>query len=832
MTTRLDSSQAWIPWLPSAVVLALGAAACSRDAEVPVAQRLVDVFSAEMVDGSPDVNVDPAALAEWRFDGEAHDSESPATHGWEAFRDVTGLEVRDGRLAGAVTSATAIVRLPEVAELDEDDLLHEIQVRIRATAGTLASLHLVGSEPSESDLAVLENQAIPWLMTAPIEAGDALVTCAFKSPLPLRGTDIGQILLRPTDAAGASFEVESVRLVFRREHLAQIPSGIAWQGLSDHHRETVVARAPETVRWQLTLPERPLLDLALGTLDGAPVTFAVALAMPGGDRRLFERTVSTPRRWDEARIDLADFAGLRVTLELALEAETAGALGLWGSPEVRRAGALPRAAEAGEEPPQGVVFILADTLRPDRLDAYGHERSTAPAVARLASEGARFNDAVAQGTWTKASAPAIVSSRYVTSHGVRDFPDRLPSSATTLAEVFRNAGYSTLGFSSVPFTGTLNGLHQGYEQMVENFDTSAKTARGFVDQLLPWLDRHRELPFFVFLHVFDPHSPFQPRSPWDALWPPSGWHRQHLDDQERLKPFIQHPLLRLSTMAQREELVAAGLDPEVFLRRQLDWYDGSIRGMDVEIQRVLERLRELGLDRRTMVVFASDHGEEFLDHGGSFHGHSVYGELTRVPLILRYPGKVPAGVSIDETVQMIDLMPTLLELSGLPAPDGLQGQSAVPLLAASSDRSSDGRWQPRPAISEKAAVQSPLIPPPIDVEATSIIFDGWKLIHTRRRPADGNDGAPPPAGPGEGGPPPGPQAGPLPPEYQLFDHRQDPLDQHDLASDHPEVVERLAGLLEGWRKSAESQKLASDEVATEDMNPEELERLRALGYVQ
>ncbi len=817
-------SRTWVSRAFGAALPVICAAACAGGPEAPSTQRLVDVFSPELLGGSPAADTDPPAPAEWRFDGPAPAAAStaPATRGWQVFRDVVGLEVRDGRLAGSVTSGTSVIRLLDAGELDEDDLLHEAMVRLRVSAGAEVSLHLIGPEPGPGDHATLENPVVPWLMRAPIAAGEELVTCAFKSPLPLRGAEIEQILLRPSDAAGAEFEIESVQLVFRREHLAAMPSGVGWQGLSEVYREAVVARAPETVRWQLTLPEQPRLDLAVGTLDERPVRFAISMHERGGkDLRLFERTVSTPRRWDSAWIDLAAFAGRQVTLELSLHAETEGALGLWGSPAVRRVGVRP--TEDGEEPPSGVIFILADTLRPDRLDAYGHRRVTAPALASLASEGTRFADTVAQGTWTKVSAPSIMSSFYPASNGVRDFPDRLPSSATTLAEVFREAGYATIGFSSVPFTGTFNNLHQGYEEMHEIFDPKAgKTARGFVDRLLPWLDHHREVPFFVFLHVFDPHSPFRPESPWDSLWAAADRHREHLDQQQRLNPFIQHPMRRLNDMPSRDELVAASLDPKAFIGHELDWYDGSIRGMDIEVGRVMERLRELGLEQHTLVAFASDHGEEFLDHDSTFHGHSVYGELIQVPLILRYPGKVPAGLTVEETVQMIDLMPTILELSGLPVPAGIQGQSTVPLLAESNDRP----WKPRPAISEKPAGLSQVVPPPIDVESIALIFEGWKLIHSHR-PAAAEDPAalhPAPAAAAAEG-------SPLP-EYQLFDHRLDPLDQTDVAEQNPRVVERLAGLLAGWRKMAESQRLADDETASEGMSRQEIDRLRALGYIQ
>src|SRR6185503_19468406 len=145
--------------------------------------------------------------------------------------------------------------------------------------------------------------------------------------------------------------------------------------------------------------------------------------------------------------------------------------------------------------------------------------------------------------------------------------------------------------------------------------------------------------------------------------------------------FIKSPFMSERSLATPEELAAAGIDPAAYLRYCKDWYDGSIRGMDAEISRLVERMQELGLRDRAVVAFYADHGEEFHEHGRMFHGQSVYGEMMRVPLIFWGPGRVGKGVKVDETVQLIDVMPTLLELSGLKPPAAVQGQSLRPLLA-------------------------------------------------------------------------------------------------------------------------------------------------------
>ena len=327
---------------------------------------------------------------------------------------------------------------------------------------------------------------------------------------------------------------------------------------------------------------------------------------------------------------------------------------------------------------------MADTLRSDHLDAYGYARETAPVLSRMASGGALFRDNISQASWTKVATPSIHTSLYPTTHTVRQIADRLPTSANTLAEAYRAAGYATLSLSSVTFTGQSNNMHQGFEELHEagsrTADNVTKSAREYVDRVLPWLDQHQDVPFFVFLHVFDPHSPFAPRPPYDSLWADPAKRADFEKDLDRLREFIDAGILRDQGMPSREDLVEAGVDPEQFIGQFHDWYDGSIRGMDAEIGRLLEGLQNLDLADNTLVAFIGDHAEEFLEHGQTWHGHSLYGELVNAPLLLWWPKGVPAGRTVDETVRSIDLMPTLLALSGLSAPDEIQGQSLLPLI--------------------------------------------------------------------------------------------------------------------------------------------------------
>jgi arylsulfatase A-like enzyme len=816
-------------WLAPFVLIAVAASACSRparDGAKPI--RLVDAFDAKRVEGSSVKAAAPVRRTEWRFDGPAPSPPPPpapparpspapfaATRGWEAGPGVSGIAIRNGVLAGRTTTDFPILHLERTTGLESPDQVHAVEVRLRVSGG--ANLSLTTSPGATVDfqrqLALANN--FPWLLKTPLLPGDKVQTYTMTPPLPLSASRVRHILIRPTDAAGADFAIESVRLILRREHLASVPSGVSWQGLRSVFRETLVTRSPETVRFDVTMPSRPVLDLSIGTPEDAAVTFRVAVHRGDKEAPVLTRTVTSPYRWERQSVDLTDFAGESVLLSLSATSDKDGTIAFWGAPAVRQ-----RTAKDGGSagPAQTVILIQGDTLRKDHLDVYGYERPTAPTLRRLAADGALFGNAITQTSWTKAAVPSIMTSLYPSTHGVHQIPDRLPASATTIAEVFRQAGYATVSFASASFTGAFTNLHQGFEELHEAESTSgragpaggtSKTSREYVDRLTEWLDDHRDVPSFVYLHFFDPHSPYEPYRPYDTMWADPKGREEYLRAQEVLKKFIGTAFLADRGMATREELVKAGLDPDAYMRFSKDWYDGSIRGMDTELARLFERMEELGLRDRSLVAFYADHGEEFHDHGRMWHGQSVYGEMVRVPLILWGPGRVPKGVKVEEPVELIDLMPTLLEYADLPVPQGVQGQSLRPLLAP------DGRgggvaaagsgWKRRPVIAEKQPQGGS--GHPLETECYAIVDGNWKLVHNVARP---------------------PEMG----EFELFDFYKDPLDQKNVAAEHPDVVERLGKTLDAWHRMALQAKLKPDSEETKGMTAEQLERLRSLGYVK
>ena len=796
--------------------------------------RLVDRFGEDAVRNVPTKIAQTESAGSWNF-SELDGSPDTAMLGWKAGVGISGLRVEDGRLLGRSTTDFPIIWVDNKDGVDSPDLLHAIEVRLRVGKG--ANLMATPRGADDLDFKQILKRAKPlqqpWNFSSPLAAGDEMqtVTIRYAGSTPL--ANFHKLLIRPTDAAGADFEIESVRLISRKEHLSRIPSGVGWQGLGEIYRETLVSRAPESIVFDVDLQQRPWLDLHLGTVEDAPVTFSIRAAAQGNDAEagelLLERTLTTPNRWETAPVDLSTHGGRSVSLSLTVSARQPGALGFWGTVAVRGRDGASRQANnetasklvPGNKTPQGIILIVADTLRSDHLNPWGYERETAPTLSALAGRGALFLDNIAQATWTKVSVPTILTSLYPSSHRVKDMADRLPAPAVTLAEVFRDAGYATVSYSSVPFSGKLTSLHQGFEELhergsVPESDYGSKSARPYVDRLSAWLGAHRDEPFFAFLHVFDPHSPFEPRRPYHATWSDPALREQHDKNVEQVKKFIDGPG-RNRVMPKLKEVVASGVDREQLMGYFKGWYDGSILGMDAEIARLMERLRAMGLDDKTLLVFTSDHGEGFHDHGLMWHGQTVYGELTNVPLMFHGPSFLPEGLVIRETVQNIDIMPTVLELSGLAAPENIQGQSLTGLMAAARDLGGEAEsglaeaaanygWQPRGAFIEKNLTEQTGGPRPLNTESFAVIHGDWKLIHNTVRIEEG-------------------------PEYELFNHTEDPLDQDNLAEQQPEILEKLKARLEERLALARASPLPEAD-STEGMSDEELQRLRSLGYIQ
>ncbi len=327
-------------------------------------------------------------------------------------------------------------------------------------------------------------------------------------------------------------------------------------------------------------------------------------------------------------------------------------------------------------PPRNVVLVSLDTLRPDHLGCYGYGRDTSPNIDRLAAEGVLFETVVSSTSWTLPAHHALLTSLPDPVHGVLWDNHRLDEARITLAEVFREHGFRTGGVFTAPYLLPRFGFAQGFDDYLDatRYDKrlrgpdvlvaseQGRTTPGALDRVASWLDRDRSRPFFLFLHLFDIHPDLDPPPPFDTMFDPD------YSGEVKGRDVFHNPAIRPG-MTRRD------LDHLIAL------YDGEIRYVDeAGIGRLVELLDEHGLLDSTLLVITADHGEEFFEHGRFGHRWNLYDTTLRVPLVLWAPGLVPAGVRVPEMARIIDVMPTILELAGLPQSREGMGRSLVPAI--------------------------------------------------------------------------------------------------------------------------------------------------------
>ncbi|TFH25112.1 MAG: hypothetical protein E4H03_01745 [Myxococcales bacterium] len=291
-------------------------------------------------------------------------------------------------------------------------------------------------------------------------------------------------------------------------------------------------------------------------------------------------------------------------------------------------------------PDCNVVLISMDTLRADHVSAYGYERSTTPNIDALAERGVLFENAMSQSSWTRPAHLSMMTGLYPVEHGVRALINRqrLADSIPTLAAEMKRAGYATAAF-----TGGVNlAAAYGFDIGFDVYRTNGKYFRDNLEDVRFWLGEHAEERFFLFVHGYDPHTPYL-TDPVDRI---------ALELPER------PPRRGLRPTCKRNGRRAGRAKPFV------DEYDGAIHRGDRYVGKLVDELDQHGLLDRTVLLFTSDHGEEFLEHGRCFHLTTLYREVLHVPLIIVAPGLeasrverlVPASVAVG---------PTLLEIAGV-----------------------------------------------------------------------------------------------------------------------------------------------------------------------
>jgi len=349
--------------------------------------------------------------------------------------------------------------------------------------------------------------------------------------------------------------------------------------------------------------------------------------------------------------------------------------------------------------PQGpnVLLISIDSLRADHLSCYGYARATSPAIDRIASEGLLFEQHTSSSSWTLPGHASLFTSLPDSVHGAFDTDRKLPGALHTLAERFHDAGYRTQGFFAGPYLHPAFGFGQGFDGYTDCAsyagESDGRLGSAEIDQKShqditnpavhgawqKWLAGRGSEPFFTFVHLWDVHFDYIPPAPYDRQFDPD------YSGTVSGKGFFTDPAIN------------AGM-PERDKQHVVALYDGEIAWTDSFIQKIREDLERAGLLENTIIAITSDHGEELFDHGGKGHRLTLYDEVLHIPLVLRYPAALPRGARVQAQTASIDVLPTLLELAGLPAASDVLGTS---LAHFARDPASP---HPRRAVSELASV--------------------------------------------------------------------------------------------------------------------------------
>lgn len=453
------------------------------------------------------------------------------------------------------------------------------------------------------------------------------------------------------------------------------------------------------------------------------------------------------------------------------------------------AGALGVAAGAcSSQPAHNLVIICVDTLRADHLGSYGYARDTTPRLDALASEGTLFTQVQSTSNWTAPAVTSLLTGLYPRRHGVvlpgepkHLSKDRQPGSlrqdVPTLADILAARGFSSLLVSGNPF------LRGRVQQSFQESSLEYLDAREQIAEIEEWIDERIEKGsgerFFLYWQIMDLHAPIDP---------PAASARRYAASARPGFPTADHSNWRFGKLRDESQ---EGFAEYRELRIAL--YDGALHHVDAVIGRLLDRLQEHGLDASTLVVVSSDHGEELWDHWaeqartngdprgiwGIGHGHSMYQELLRVPLILA-GGGVPAGKRVDCPVSHVDVFPTVLALLGVESPDAVDGTMLL------LERFGAGNCRPRALWSEA---------PAYGPDSVALRVGQTKLIWRADRGTE------------------------------LFDLSTDPQERHPLPASQVRDAQRLRTLL---LRRAERGVRVSEPTALDDRS---MRDLRALGYL-
>ncbi len=520
------------------------------------------------------------------------------------------------------------------------------------------------------------------LIQIPAEPGEEFRTYRIFLPHLFRASDfmrnlpsgkpVSQFFLAAGSWPKGQIEIASIRFLGRDSRYLRNQYGTGYLTSGGVIRRGFWMPVPGKLNWEIGLPALPVFfrsGISLSRESSEGVEFEITVSAGDSATRLAGGVIGDSSSWTElGPLDLGSWTYQTVILSIETRGEGPNTV-FWGDPAIRE---LPRERF-------NAVVILEDAMRADHLSCYGYPAVATPVTDLLAKEGILFETAISQATMTRPSCPSLMTSLYPSATGVWSFQDSLEERFLTLPEVMRSQGFYTAAFVQNPAGGAAAGLQQGFGQFYDRDSAGFLTEQLLPDLVDEWLKKHDHHNFFLYLHLLKPHGPYDPLPPFDAafrkftgLGTPVDYHHA-LDPPSIERPSREGRVLR---------------------------YNGEISANDYYIGRFLDLLEKRGLRKNTLVVILSDHGEFLGEDGRWGHFPPSLLPVIHVPLIFSYPRLWKEGRRIAAPVQLLDVMPTVLELAGVPTePLLLQGKSLLPLIENPGDRF----WKFRPVFSEEVS---------------------------------------------------------------------------------------------------------------------------------
>jgi arylsulfatase A-like enzyme len=401
-----------------------------------------------------------------------------------------------------------------------------------------------------------------------------------------------------------------------------------------------------------------------------------------------------------------------------------------------------------------VVWIIIDCLRADRLGCYGYPRRVTPHIDRLAPRSVRFTQCISPHIPTQPAHTTMFTGRDVFAHQIvaQGGTQELDPAVPLLPALLREAGYTTAAVDNIGrwFRGAFE-IYEDYPRWNHDGSLPWRVGEQVTERGLRLLDHcaAQGRPFFLFLHYWDPHTPYLPPPPFDRMF--------YEGNEKDPAHASMAPVWQSEWFANYFREWLEGVTDIEYVKAQ---YDASIAYADLCIAHILNRLAELELEEETLLLLGADHGEELDDHGCWFDHHGLYETNVRVPLLMRYPGRLPGGTTLDGLVSLMDLAPTVMDLAGLPTPEGAVGRSLTPLLAAPGARGTrEAVYLTECTWMRKRGWRT---------------ADGWKLIHALEPDIYGK------------------------PALELYHLASDPGERHNLAEAQPDRAAALTTAMEAW----------------------------------